>query len=197
MPLITAGPVQPDRRTEPRRRPASGWRLTGLIGSTAVVLLSACSGGSAAQDPQVASIQSPAGGAAATRSATAAADPRPQLRVDSSEEEHIRFQNAYASCLKQQGVPTYKKGQWMFANADSSDFPAAFKTCHSKQPRQPAAQDPARNPNYEQDNRHWIKCINQKSPVIKIRQTPDGWTYAKDYGPNEGDPDEFNRIPGK
>ena len=140
------------------------------------------------------SLDSTSGPASST---SPSADPdgqRPQLRVDSSEEDRIRLNNIWTSCLRDQGVPTYQKGKWLFPGNDKDDFKAEFKTCQSKQPRQPASEDPARNPHYAKDNRNWIKCINRDSPVIKIRETPDGWTYVKDYGANDAREAAFERT---
>jgi hypothetical protein len=167
---------------------------TRLIGPISILLLAGCGRGSTAPPPQVASVRSSTSPASAV---TTSADPeagRPQLRVDTSQDERRRLTNVWSSCLKTQGVATYTKGGWVFPAKGEDDLPAAFKACHRKQPRQPASQDPARNPHYEQDNRDWIRCINKKSPVIKIRETPDGWTYVKDYDPNDADDDAFNRI---
>jgi hypothetical protein len=161
-----------------------------------VLLLAACGGGGSAPQspPRVASLQSP-GETVASASATADPDSqRPQLRVDSSEEERLRLNNAWTSCLKNEGVPTYQKAAWLFPGKGEDEFPAAFKTCHLKQPRIPARQDPARNPHYAEDNRNWIKCINKKSPVIKIRGTEDGWTFVRDYGSDPAQQDAFDRT---
>jgi hypothetical protein len=122
------------------------------------------------------------------------ADPdsgRPQLRLDGSEEEHRKLNNAWASCLQDHGVKTYTKGsagaEWIFPGVNASDFPASAKVCASKQPLQPVETDPKKNPHYADDFREWIRCMNSKG--LKVVGLPDnaGWNYASTNQPANSD----------
>lgn len=147
-----------------------------------LVLLAGCSGGDPETTPSVASVATPTDRASTSGSGQpASADPeseRPHLRVDSTEAETARLMSAWGACLKRKGVPTYEKGdagaRFILTEADPKDFPQQFKACADKEPVSPAALDPARNPNYNDDMRQWVMCINRESPTIKAIVTDDG-----------------------
>ncbi|WP_328783600.1 hypothetical protein OHT68_36030 [Streptomyces canus] len=165
------------------------------LGVVAISALPACGGGSSgagkAGDTDVASISSPA---ASAGSAGPSADPdsgRPQLRLDGSEEEHRKLNNAWVSCLQDHGVKTYTKGsagaEWIFRGVNASDFPASAKVCALKQPLQPVETDPKKNPHYADDFREWIRCMNSKG--LKVVGLPDnaGWNYDSNNQPANSD----------
>lgn len=154
----------------------TGPRLLRAILSTAVcavalVALAACSDspssskgdGAKSGDASVASI--PSASSTAGSSAKVATDPdagRPQIRLDSSDEEINRLNDVYGKCLMSHGAPGLK------VRPDS----AAAKACASKQPLEPPELSPATNPNYSDDVRAMIKCMNAHG--IKAVATPDG-----------------------
>ncbi|AWS40765.1 hypothetical protein DKM19_04760 [Streptosporangium sp. 'caverna'] len=166
-------------------------------------LLTACggadSGGSAAaKDDGVASIvgESP-GEAAGSGSGTAnagspkkpAADAkRPQLRLDSSPEEITKYRQAYATCLKNHGMPAKTNSAPSAAALKAAE--ASTKACEDKVPLQPPEMDPKKNPHYADDVRAQVKCM--KGYGFKVRVVPAtgsdpnavSWTY--DSIPGDG-----------
>jgi hypothetical protein len=169
--------------------------LTVLIGVLVPVVLSGCSadkepsGGAPvasvarSSPPATSDSDDPAGPEAGGQND--GQSDRPQLRVDTSDAEHARLLGIWTTCLKQQGVPTYTKAGdggvvWAFPEGEQKDHPKAYQACRSKQPISPAATDPDRNPEYADDFRDYVKCINRDSKIIKVRQTKDGWTWADD-----------------
>lgn len=149
----------------------------------AILLLAGCSGNGQESASAVASIPTATSQASTSNAAQppASADlesKRPQFRVDTTEAEKARLISVWGACLKRQGVPTYEKGdaeaRFILTEADPADYPKQFKACAGKEPLYPAAMDPARNPNYNDDMRNWVKCINRESPTIKAIGTDDG-----------------------
>ena len=168
------------------------------------LLLTACGGGgsSTPQGAAVASIgshEAKEGHASAAVASQAADAHRPQLRVDTSDAEKARLQNIWARCLSGKGVPTYTKSgdklSWIFPEGGEDEYPKQFQACQQKQPLGPASEDPDRNPHYADDFTNYVKCINRDSPVVKVVQTKDGWTWA-DSNPevNEDTQKQFDQI---
>ncbi|MFF7047883.1 hypothetical protein ACFY94_05850 [Streptomyces griseorubiginosus] len=160
-----------------------------LGGATAlaagVLLLTGCAGsgdsddkGSTRQD--VASLRSDAPAGNATAQATPSADDgRPQLRLDSSEEEKDRYWHLYAACLKDHGhkMLTARGPDSIDQSDHSATAKAATKACANKLPLQPPELDKATNPHYDDDYRAYVKCLNREG--LKVTALPDnsGWTY--------------------
>lgn len=150
-----------------------------------VLLLSGCAGsgdsddsGSTRQD--VASLHSEASDGTETAQATPSADDgRPQLRLDSSEEEKNRYWHLYAVCLKEHGhkMLTARGPDSVDDSDHSATAKAATKACANKLPLQPPELDEATNPHYDDDYRAYVKCLNRKG--LKVTALPDnsGWTY--------------------
>lgn len=159
-------------------------------------LLTACggadSGGSAAaKDDGVASMvsESPgeaAGGGAGTANAgsskkPAADDDRPQLRLDSSPEEVTKYRQAYATCLKNHGMPAKTNSAPSAAGIKAAE--AAAKACEDKVPLLPPEMNPKTNPHYADAVRAQVKCM--KGYGFKVRVVPAtgsdpneiSWTY--------------------
>ncbi|MEU5343924.1 MULTISPECIES: hypothetical protein [unclassified Streptomyces] len=140
------------------------------VGSTALVLLTACGDGGGGDADKggrdgVASIDSPAAGGGSPRSKSADPDAgRPQLRLDSTREEEMRLYDAWAACMKENGAEKKEN------NAINE---AALKACRSKQPLDPPELDPAKNPEYRDDTRTMVRCMNKHG--IKSVLTEDGW----------------------
>ncbi|MEU9955074.1 hypothetical protein [Streptomyces sp. NPDC050982] len=174
-------------------------RLTSAGAVAAGVLclatLAACgsssSGGSddTAKDDQVASVTSPAakdGASGASASASPSGTRKGvQLRMDMSDEEKDRIYQGWGACLKSQGVPTGDKGipGKVYPAAGPDEYPKEFKACEAKHPITPPEMDPDTNPEYEDDFRAWVRCMNDKG--LKVNALPDGagWTYADERGP--------------
>lgn len=68
------------------------------MGAAAIPVLTACGGASKAGDNDVAAISSPAASAGSAEPSIAADSGRPQLRLDGSEEEHRKLNNAWVRC---------------------------------------------------------------------------------------------------
>ncbi|CAM5697946.1 Lipoprotein OS=Streptomyces griseorubiginosus OX=67304 GN=AQJ54_20120 PE=4 SV=1 [Streptomyces griseorubiginosus] len=166
-------------------------RVLGAAALTAgVLLLTGCAGsgdsddkGSTRQDVASLHSEAPDGNAAdgnATAQATPSADDgRPQLRLDSSEEEKDRYWHLYAVCLKDHGhkMLTARGPDSIDQSDHSATAKAATKACANKLPLQPPELDEATNPHYDDDYRAYVKCLNRKG--LKVTALPDnsGWTY--------------------
>ncbi len=77
-------------------------------------------------------------------------------------------------------MPTSSEGHdLVFVNPeDAAEYPAEFKACASKKPVDPPELDPAKNPNYLDDYRSWIKCMNDKGLAAEGVPDGGGWRYA-------------------
>ncbi|MFK4105121.1 hypothetical protein ACI2L1_34660 [Streptomyces sp. NPDC019531] len=120
-----------------------------VVGMSALVALTGCGGGKA-KDDGVASINDPNGSGG---SAKAGADPdagRPQIRLDSTQEDITRLWDAFSGCMKENGAP----------NGKAEDDSPAMKACRSKLPLNPPELDPAKNPKYSDGARAMVKCMN-------------------------------------
>ena len=160
--------------------------LAGLGAAAALSLLVACGGSdsggdSASKSKGVASIDSPsASGASASASASAAKESgRPQLRVDSTDEERSRLYQIWTDCLHDHGVPAgHKPGSTAWSLAASPDkYPAAMTACVPKRPIEPPEEDPATNPHYMDDFRTYIKCLNDGGLKVKGLADGSGWNF--------------------
>ncbi|MER5435151.1 hypothetical protein [Streptomyces sp. NPDC002588] len=139
------------------------------LGATALIVLTACGGGGEGGDAdkggkgEVASISSPAAGGSAQPSADPDAG-RPQIRLDSTQDDINRMMDAWLACLKENGAEkTYK----------TSPNSPGVKACQGKKPVDPPELDPAKNPDYGDDVRIMVKCMNEHG--IKSVVTDGGW----------------------
>ncbi len=135
---------------------------------------------------------------------------RPQLRMDSTEEEIDKLDNAYNACLQAHGVPMNTKRAelagakqaWPMQGKEiTTKYKSAFDACLVKLPRRPPEQDPAVNPHYTDDYRAYVKCINKSGMRVKMLQDEHGiatgWNYADDNGGNgfsEAKKDEIDKT---
>jgi hypothetical protein len=53
---------------------------------------------------------------------------------------------------------------------------AAYQACEVENPLPPPELDPSRNPEYHQDMKDWVDCMNDQG--MKVTIVPDGWTYT-------------------
>jgi hypothetical protein len=118
-----------------RRRSAV---LAGLGTAAALSLLVACGGNSggdgdtASKNKGVASIDSPSASGAGVSASAAAESGRPQLRLDTSEEEEARLWQVFSNCLYKHGVPGSRKpgSTGISVDADIDKYPDAYKACN-------------------------------------------------------------------
>ncbi|MEZ0091949.1 hypothetical protein [Streptacidiphilus sp. EB129] len=161
--------------------------LLAAVGATACVVLTACGssggggGAAAAGSGAVASI--PAPGASGATPAPPTTDPdsgRPQIRLDSSQDDINRMYAAHTACLTQKGGPDAVL-QWK----QNPNTPAG-RACLSKLPLDPPELDPAKNPHYSDDLRTMVQCMN--SHGIQSEAVPDGSGWALVHGGDLGAP---------
>ncbi|MEU6220467.1 hypothetical protein ABZ845_23560 [Streptomyces sp. NPDC047022] len=167
-------------RTASRPRPLPRTTLLVTAGTTAVALLTGCGGsggtsdGASGGDGNVASL--PTQGKSGSAAKTGTADPdagRPQIRLDSSQDEINRMEEAYVSCLKQLVGPDYKQ-KWVEAAKSGKPRPGE-KECHSKDPLQPPELDPDKNPHFADDTREMVNCMNSKGIKSVVDTQQSGW----------------------
>ncbi|MEV7734939.1 hypothetical protein AB0O75_23190 [Streptomyces sp. NPDC088921] len=141
------------------------------VGAAGLIVLTACGGGGGGngdtdkdRQGEVASLTSPA---ADGGSASASADPdtdRPQIRLDSTNEDVNRMYDAWLACLKEHGAEAKYKVK--------PNDPAVL-ACKGKEPLDPPELDPAKNPDYSDDIRAMVKCM--KGHGIKALVVDGQW----------------------
>ncbi|GIF70336.1 hypothetical protein Ais01nite_83710 [Asanoa ishikariensis] len=112
---------------------------------------------------------------------------RPQLRLDSTDEEENALWQAYNVCLFEHGV---KKNEGRSAGAvgdggglslDQSGEPkAAYVACENKLPLQPPELDRDKNPNYVSQWNDYVQCLRKRGANIHSLPDGSGWTYDDD-----------------
>lgn len=136
--------------------------------------------------PSVASLATdPAPGEVGTAASTAAdpapaPDRRPQLRLDDSPEDVERKQRPYLLCLKEHGhrMLTSRGPLSLDQTDDSATAKAAQKACAGVLWRIPPELDPERNPDFADDFRAQLTCLNARGvPVTKVDEE-GSYTYT-------------------
>jgi len=168
-------------------RYVSGLRV--VVAAGAVSLLAACGGGgsgSAAAAQGVASIAA-SGGTRPAVQQTAPVQTGVLLPDNASPAEAKRIVNAYYSCLEDHGVTTGIGSKPNGLMGPEGSFPntplvaTAEKDCASKKPHPPWQEIPADNPNYQNDMRAWINCMNSRG--VPVRAVSGGWTFVSSHVP--------------
>jgi len=172
---------RPQTQTQPRLRirrvPALLVPVTAVLALTA---LTAC-GGNTDSGTDVASVTdtgTPSSGKAREKQT---ADPdagRPQLRLDTTEEEEARLFNVWSACVHEHGVPMQSivKDGKNVPDQTHRAFPKASKACISKLPLDPPELDRAKNPDYMDDFRAEIACLHKAG--VKVEPMADGEGYS-------------------
>ncbi|KUL33751.1 hypothetical protein [Actinoplanes awajinensis] len=143
---------------------------------SAVLFLGACSS-PAPSAPDVATLAS----TAPVVSKTDTAPQRPQLRLDTSDEESDRLWTIYDDCLVAHGVKANPVDQPGPAGPgrrlDQSGEPkSAYTACQIKLPLQPPELDADLNPNFAAQWNDNVKCL--RAHGLKVHVTSPGeWTY--------------------
>ncbi|MFD3452325.1 hypothetical protein ACFWVC_09090 [Streptomyces sp. NPDC058691] len=157
-----------------------------------VLLLAGCGGSSspagdtAAGKDDVASLQTASAPAAGDTSPTAAApstDPdqgRPQLRLDMTDAETQVYWEGYWKCLKEHGHKMILgRGPYSVDQNDNSPTAkAAEKACAGKMPLQPPETERETNPDFDEDYRDYVACLNDGGLHVTALPGNTGWTYA-------------------
>ncbi|WP_188280090.1 hypothetical protein [Streptomyces sp. CBMA29] len=152
--------------------------LIACLGAASLAVLTGCGGGGGGGGgggsdtggkSDVASIGSPSanggsGGSSAGKSANPDAG-RPQIRLDSTQNEINRMYDAWLACMTENGAPKDK-------TLNKPDSPWIVK-CQGKQPLDPPEFDPAKNPHFMDDTRAMVQCMNKHG--IKSVVTQEGW----------------------
>lgn len=103
---------------------------------------------------------------------------RPQLRLDTSEEEKTRLFNVWAACIHEHGVPTQgivKDGRDV-PDQSHRAYPAAAEACITRLPLDPPELDRTKNPHYMDDFRAEIACLHKAG--VKAEPMADGEGYT-------------------
>jgi len=155
-----------------------------IVCVAAVLALTACSSPAETGGGQVATLASTAPTKASPAASTAA---RPQLRLDTSEEEANRLWEAYKKCLVKNGVKTNTEragpvgaGPGLVLD-DSGEPKAAYTACAGKLPQQPPELDEDKNPNYAQQWNDNVKCLRAHGLMVHVTN-PGEWTYDSSDG---------------
>jgi hypothetical protein len=160
--------------------------VVALLGLAA---LGGCSDTPAGAAPQVATISSPSPSA----SSPATASGRPQLRLDTSDEERRRLYLAYDDCLVGHGVkvlvtmPGPDGGRRL---DDSGEPKSAYLACTGKLPLPPRELDEDSNPNFAAQWNDHVRCLREHGFKVHVTK-PGEWTFDTDHG---GSPPDADRI---
>lgn len=160
------------------------------VGAAALALLTACSGGGSGAHVASAPPASAGAPSAATSggSSATAGSGRPQLRLDTSDEEKIRLNNIWSACMHEHGVSyqSVVKDGFRVPDDTDPDFATGKAACLSKSPLDPPELSPQTNPHYMDDFRAEIACM--RAHGVNVEPMPDGSGYTFPDGwapPNE------------
>jgi hypothetical protein len=155
--------------------------------AVAALTLAAC--GSQPQSPQVASLATSNQTATSTPS-TSDNSERPQLRMDSSEEDVNAAWHNYDVCLKDHGHkmltgrgdehagPAGAPGESPDMEDTSPPSVAAKKACVNRLPLQPPELDQSRNPHYLDQYHAYMTCLTSHGVMVHATDPfGSGWTY--------------------
>ncbi|GAA1645637.1 hypothetical protein GCM10009828_088160 [Actinoplanes couchii] len=112
---------------------------------------------------------------AATTSAASSAG-RPQLRLDTGDDEENRIWAAYNDCLVAKGVKVLAESEGARRIDQSGEPKAAYVACQGKLPLPPPELDEALNPDYAAQWNDNVACL--RAHGLKVHVTgPGSWTY--------------------
>ncbi|MCA2219095.1 hypothetical protein [Jidongwangia harbinensis] len=126
---------------------------------------------------------------------TAKPSPSPEtgamLRIDMTEEDRDRVYDAYWACLESHGVKMVSK-----AGSEKVDMPdnvpvpkvpeqenkknrSGYAACKDKEPYLDPLLDKARNPNYPDQTRAWMKCMNNRGIEVSGNWDDEFFSFGK------------------
>ncbi|MCD0484836.1 hypothetical protein LO771_21180 [Streptacidiphilus sp. ASG 303] len=196
------GPAGPRARRRPGLRALSG----GVVLAAGMTLAACGSGGGGdagrGVDTLVSGSAAPDKGTASQGAAPGPAVDarRPQERLDSTDEEKNKLDDAYWACLQAHGVPMmYRRvtsGQQAPPTQDKAEIAkhrAGFDACRDKQPLPPPELEPQTNPHYADDFHAYVKCLRHRGVKVHIvpdtSANPDGLSWTFDSGNDPGIPE--------
>jgi len=172
----------------------------------AATVLTACGAGDSGTKDGVSTLESssPASaGKSGTSESSKTDSRRPQLRMDSSEEERNRYDDTYNACLQAHGVPMNtkraalagaKQAAPLYGQEKEAKYKPAFDACLAKKPLPPPELDSAVNPHYTDQYRNYVKCLNGKGMRVHMQQDEhgiaSGWTYDESNGNSLSDAEQ-------
>lgn len=144
-----------------------------MVGLGALLLsLQACGGQSKESEPQVAAIPGATTSASAGPAASSSGADR-QLPLGATKQEIDRVYEAYYACWTQHGVPSApgeNGGPLLSYKMDTKKYQPAVDACADKEPLGAPELDPQQNPNFADDLREQLKCIQSHGLSMEIRQ---------------------------
>jgi hypothetical protein len=163
-------------------------KIIGL--ATLLLSLAACGGHQEASEPRVAAIP----GATQSARAGSGSDVDRQLRLDSTDEEIARANDAYYACWTQHGVPSApgpQGGPLLSYKKNEKKYQPAVDACADKEPLDPPELDPHQNPDFADDLRNELKCDQSHGLPMEIRGAdtdhPEIWVAGAGSGGVDGD----------
>ena len=171
-----------------------GLRVVVAAGAVSLLAACGCGGSGSAAAAQGAATQGVAsiaasGGTRPTAQQTAPVQTGVLLPDNASPAETKRIVNAYYSCLQEHGVTGIgSKPNGLMAPENIPITPlvaTAQKDCASKKPHPPWQELPAYNPNFQNDMRAWVNCMNSRG--VAVQATSQGWTFATSQEPADAD----------
>lgn len=144
-----------------------------IVGAATLLALAACSSPPATTGGQVATLAS---AAPAASSAAPAVAGRPQLRIDTSDEEEGKLRRAWEDCLLSHGAK--KNSARISATRVEMDGEPkeAWAACADKEPLPAPELDQDQNPNYAAQWNDNVKCLRAHGLMVHVTE-PGSWTY--------------------
>ncbi|GAA2616633.1 hypothetical protein [Paractinoplanes durhamensis] len=159
-----------------------------VLAVACVVALGGCAA-EAEPEPQVAAIHS----AAPDKSTQAAAETRPQLRLDTSDAEKARLATAYTDCLVGHGVKVLlTDGKGGRRIDDSGEPKSAYLACANKLPLQPKELDEQTNPKFAEQWQDHVRCLRKHGFQVHVTE-PGSWTYDSDHPAHPPNEDQIEK----
>lgn len=144
-----------------------------LLGAALFVvgLTTGCGGESAdsggGRSDQVASIA----GASLPAAPPSASQEGVMLRIDMTEADREAVSRAYYACLATHGVRMTQKQGEKVPVQEEQDAPAGYRACAAKKPYLDPLLDKTRNPQYADQFRAWLSCMNSRG--VEVSGSPD------------------------
>jgi hypothetical protein len=132
--------------------------------------LAGCSAGSdTASSDRVATI---AGASSGPSAATPSAQEGVMLRIDMTDDERQAVDRAWYACLGTNGVRMAEKLPGVQVPAQTEkQAPAGYRACKAKEPYLDPLLDKTRNPQYADQFRAWLACMNSQG--VEVSGSPD------------------------